>query len=382
MPGVLWSLPASAFKIGSETVATSFIRGQPPDSGAAEHEALRRWPGNEVTWCSTKPPPPGRRAFLATGMLAVLLSAVPAAFAQSPERVYRLGMLSPSSGTIERLRAGVVPELARLGFIEGRNLFIAARFGTIEQLPALAHELASMHPDVVMAAGDVVIRAIRQATGATPIVGSFIGEDPIKADFATSLAHPGGTITGIVMLAPELERKRLQLLHETVPGVHRVAALLANAQGQGPNLAAAKEAADLLGVELLPFFAEMPGDYQVAFAAMRRSEAGALQILSAPQFFTDASSLAALALEARLPTVCEWAEMARSGCLLGYGPDYAELRDKLAGYVARIFRGALPGELPIEEPTHYAFTINLKTANALGLTVPSYMLARADEVIE
>jgi putative tryptophan/tyrosine transport system substrate-binding protein len=320
------------------------------------------------------------RDLFALGAITVLVSAIPAAFAQSPERVYRLGMLSPSSGTIERLRAGVVPELARLGFIEGRNLVFEARFGTTEHLPALARELASMHPDVVMATGGPAIRAIRQAAGATPIVGSFIGEDPIKADFATSLGHPGGTITGIVMLATELERKRLQLLHETVPGVHRVAALVANAQG--PNLPAAKEAADLLGVELLPFFAEMPDDYQAAFAAMRRSEAGALQILSSPQFFSDAPSLAALALESKLPTVCEWAEMARSGCLLGYGPDFTELRDRLAGYVAQIFRGASPGELPIEEPTHYAFAINLKTAKVLGLTIPSYMLARADEVIE
>jgi len=321
-----------------------------------------------------------RRRLFALGVLAILSSAGSAAFAQAPERVHRLGMLSPSSGTIEKMRAGVLPELARLGFVERRNLIFEARFGTTEDLPALALELASLHPDVLMATGSSAIRAVRQTTNTIPIVGSFIGEDPIKADFATSLAHPGGRITGIVMLAPELERKRLQLLHDAVPGVRRVAALTVNALGT--SLAAAKEAADRLGIELLPVSAETPDDYPAAFAAMRRAEADGLQILSWPQFFTDAASLAALALDARLPTVCEWAEMARSGCLLGYGPDFTELRDKLAGYVARIFRGTAPGEIPIEEPTHYAFAINLKTANALGLTIPPYILGRADEVIE
>jgi putative ABC transport system substrate-binding protein len=313
-------------------------------------------------------------------LLAILLSAGPAAFAQTPERVYRLGMLSPSSAMIERLRAGVLPELVRLGFIEGQNLVFEARSGTIEELPALARELAARHPGVVMATGGLAIRAARQASDTIPIVGSFIGEDPIKADFATSLAHPGGVITGIAMLATDLERKRLQLLHDAVPGIRRVAALTPNALVA--SLAEAKEAADRLGVELLPVSAETPGDYQAAFAAMRRAEADGLQIFSWPQFFTDAASLAALALDARLPTVCEWAEMARSGCLLGYGPDFTELQDKLAGYVARILRGTAPGELPIEEPTHYAFAINLKTASALGLTIAPYMLGRADEVIE
>ena len=266
---------------------------------------------------------------LAAGALGIVLSAGPAAFAQAPERAYRLGMLSPSSGTFERRRAGVFyPELARLGFIEGQNLSVETRFGPTEQLPALAHELASMHPDVVMATGPA-IRAMHQVAPTIPIVGSAIGEDPIKAGFAASLAHPGGKITGIVMLAPELEHKRLQLLHDAVPGIRRVAVLTGNALGT--SLAAAKEAADRLGIELLPISAETPGDYQTAFAAMRRAEADGLQILSWPQFFTDAASLAALALEARLPTVCEWAEMAQSGCLLGYGPDFTELRGKLAG---------------------------------------------------
>jgi putative ABC transport system substrate-binding protein len=323
-----------------------------------------------------------RRRLLLTGLLAILCSAGPSTFAENAEKVHRLGVLSPGAGPVERMRAITFVELARLGFTEGRNLVIDIRVGSREQLADLAHDLASTRPEVIIATGGAAIRALRQATEAVPIVGAFIGEDPITAGFAASLARPGGMITGVLMLAPELDAKRLYLLHEAVPGAHRIATLAANRERDAPNLAAVKGAADHVGIELIPLYGTTPDDYRAAFAAMHRAEAEALEILSAPELYTDASKLATLAVELRLPTICEWAEMARFGCLLGYGPDYTELQHSVANYVARIFRGAAPGELPIEGPTRFRFAINLKTAKALGLTIPPALLARADEVIE
>jgi putative ABC transport system substrate-binding protein len=323
-----------------------------------------------------------RRSLLLTGVVTVLCSAGPAAFAENVEKVHRLGVLSPGTGPVERMRTITFPELARLGFTEGRNLVIDVRAGPREQIPALAQDLTSTRPEVIIAVSAYAIRAIRQADGTVPIVGAFIGEDPITAGFAASLSRPGGMITGIVMLAPELDAKRLYLLHEAVPGAHPIAALAANRERDAANLTAVKDAADRAGIELLLFFGATPDDYRVAFAAMHRADAEALEIVSAPELYTDASKLAVLAVEMQLPTICEWAEMARSGCLLGYGPDYTELQHSVANYVARILRGAAPSELPIEGPTHFKFAINMKTAKVLGVTIPPALLARADEVIE
>lgn len=302
--------------------------------------------------------------------------------AQAPDKVYRLAILSPGAGVIERMRRTTIPELAKLGFSEGRNLILVIKSGAREELPDLAHELASGRPDVVIAVSGSAIRAMQQAAPSVPIVGAFIGEDPITAGFASSLAHPAGTITGIVMLAPELDAKRLFLLREAVPNGRRIAALAVNAARDRPNLVAVKEAAVLAGIELLPFYATNKEEYPSVFDAMRAAGAEALEIVSAPELYSDAALLSKLAAETGLPTVCEWAEMAHSGCLLGYGPDYTELQHRVAGYAARIFRGAAPGELPMERPTHFQFAVNLKTAKALGLLLPQAILARADEVIE
>jgi putative ABC transport system substrate-binding protein len=175
----------------------------------------------------------------------------------------------------------------------------------------------------------------------------------------------------------------MDLLHEALPAAHRVAALLLPS---GPErLSSEREmraVAARTGIELLPFEASGPDDYPTAFATMRSAGAQAVVIQANPIFYRDAAPLAQLALKTGLPTVCEWAEMAKSGCLLGYGPNRAELRRRVAYYVARIFRGAVPGELPIEMPTRFEFAINLMTAQALGLTVPQSILFRADEVIE
>ena len=318
-----------------------------------------------------------------SGLLAVgMIFAGQGAFARDAEAVYRLGVLSPAAAPIQVIRDIALPELAKLGFTEGKNLVVEARVGSTEQLPTIARDLASTRPEVIIAVGAAAIRAIRNAGDRTPIVGAFIGEDPVAADFAASLAHPGGTVTGIVMLAPELDSKRLHFLHDAFPDRRRIAALAVNEQRDAPNISAVKDAARHAAVELLPFYAARPEDYASVFAAMSSARADGLQIISAPELFASAPVLAALAIENRLPTICEWAEMAQSGCLFGYGPDFTELERRVANFVALIFRGTAPGELPIEGPTHFKFVINLKTAKAIGLTIPHSVSALADEVIE
>jgi putative ABC transport system substrate-binding protein len=316
------------------------------------------------------------------GLVAVATFAGQGAFARDAVEVYRLGILSPAAGPVEVIRGIALPELARLGFVERKNLTVEARVGLTEELPTVARDLASTHPEVIIAVGAAAIRAIRDAGDRTPIVGAFIGEDPIAAGFAASLAHPGGTLTGIVMLAPELDSKRLHFLHEAFPDRRRIAALAVNEQRGAPNILAVKDAARHAGVDLLSFYAARPADYAPAFAAMLSARADGLQITSAPELFASAPGLAALAIENKLPTICEWAEMAQSGCLFGYGPDFSELERRVANFVALIFRGTAPGELPIEGPTHFKFVINLKTAKAIGLTIPPSVSALADELIE
>jgi putative ABC transport system substrate-binding protein len=322
------------------------------------------------------------RDFLLIGLAAFTSLNNQSALARDDNKVFRLGILSPVARPVQTIRGIALPELARLGFIEGKNLVVEARVGSTELLPTVARDLAAARPEVIIAVGAAAIRAIRETGDRTPIVGAFIGEDPIAAGFADSLAHPGGTVTGIVMLAPELDSKRLHFLHEAFPDRRRIAALAVNEQRDAPNIEAVKEAAGRAGVELLPFYVASSQDYVSAFAAMRNARADGLQIISAPEFFAAASGLAALAVEGRLPTICEWAEMAQAGCLFGYGPDFTELERRVANFVALIFRGTAPGELPIEGPTHFKFVVNLKTAKAIGLTIPPSVSALADEVVE
>jgi putative ABC transport system substrate-binding protein len=278
-----------------------------------------------------------RRGVFLLALLLVQLWAVAHSLAQAPEKVYRLGVLSLSPGALQRLRAVMFPELAKLGFTEGRNFVVEARFGPMEELPALARQLVAANPDAIIAGGNAIYAA-QQATRTTAIIGTFIGEDPIAAGIAATLARPGGNVTGVAMLAAELDGKRLQLLHEAIPGVSRIAALAGSPNQHDPNLAAMRQAALHEGLELVPFYAAQPEDYPPTFAAMRDAGAGALQIVSAPQFLTNASTLAELALEARLPTMCEWRSMAAQGCLLGYGPDYAELQRRVADLLPGSFR--------------------------------------------
>jgi putative ABC transport system substrate-binding protein len=300
---------------------------------------------------------------------------------QTTDRLYRLGALALSAGFVERMHAYILPALAREGFAEGRNWSWRSAPGPPQSFRRWPKSWSrpSLTRSSPMAQLPFV-RSERPLPLSRPL--GRLSADPIAAGFAASLARPGGNITGVVMLAPELDAKRLDLFHQVVLTARRVAVLGTSATQSEENLAAVREVAEALGLDLVAVYAEFPAEYPAAFAVMRSAGAERPAILSAPDFFINASTLAALALEARLPTVCEWRKMADQGCLLGYGPDIAELNRRIANYVARIFRGAFPGDLPMEQPTHFELAVNLKTAKALGLAIPPAILARADDVIE
>jgi putative tryptophan/tyrosine transport system substrate-binding protein len=324
-----------------------------------------------------------RRAFITLigGAVVFLHSRLPLE-AQQANKIYRLGILSPSSASVDSIRAVTVPELAKAGFVQGQNLILEPRVGLESQISELARTLVASNVDAIIAVSDISIEAVKAASSTIPVVMSFGTGDPVAAGFATSITRPGGNITGVVMLAPELNAKRLTLLHEAVPKARHIAALAVSEQRYERILSAIRTIAVAAGLELPIFFAETPGAYPAAFTAMRSAGAEALIIVSAPEFNRDAEILAALAVEAKLPTVCEWSHMAAQGCLFGYGPSQTELRRRTADYLVRILRGSAPGDLPIEGPTRFQFTVNLRTAKRLGLELPTGVLLRADEVIE
>jgi putative ABC transport system substrate-binding protein len=312
---------------------------------------------------------------------AFLLLMLATIAAHAADEVYRLGELAPSEASLEITRSTTMPELARLGFQEGRNLALDERAGDPTAMPALARDLLLAKPDAIIAIGPDAISAAAEATKTVPII--TFGNDPVQRGFAVSQARPGGNVTGVTILAEELDAKRLDVLHEAVPAARRAAALVLPSLTYRSSLERDMRAAAMnADLELLVFEAAGPDDYSGAFQAMRAAGAQAVVITANALFNRDAEVLARLGLETGLALMCEWAENARSGCLLGYGPNRTELRRRVAYLVARVFQGTPPAELPIETPTHFELAINLKTAKALGLTVPPSLLARADEVIE
>jgi putative ABC transport system substrate-binding protein len=318
--------------------------------------------------------------------LGVFISILAAAGArsgsgQSTGRLYKLGHLSQASASENLTRKFTLPELEMLGFVVGQNLVFDGRIGVNDDLHRLAGELLAKKPDTLITIGAQATQAARGATGSVPIV--MFADDPVGLGYATSLARPGGNITGIANLVSDLEAKRLQLLTDAAPLVRRVGVLL---QSSSPNRAATEPAlragATKIGVELLFFLAESAADYPAVFASMREARVEALLIGADPGFFADAAKLAALARDAHLPTGCEWPSMARAGCVIGYGANQAVLRRRLAHYVARIFNGDAPSDLPIEQPTEIDLAINVGIAKSLGLIIPPALLVRADEVID
>jgi putative ABC transport system substrate-binding protein len=304
----------------------------------------------------------------------VLTVCAGAAVAQPAERQYRLAILSPVGSAYTLL----VQELAKRGFSEGANLTIDFRTGSPEELPRLAGEIVSAKPDAIVAVS-TALGAAGKVTDRVPIIA--FGPDPVALNFADSLAHPGRNVTGVTILA-DLDGKRLQLIDEAVPG-RRIAVLLhPAAQGIDQTRQAIAASAKQMGAKPLVLEASKAVDYPAAFEAMRRAGVGSLVISANAWFFGDREVLGRLAEEAGLATVCEWGDMARSVCTMGYGPRRVDLYARLADIVAQVLRGSSPAKIPIEQPTTVELVINLKAAKALGLNIPQSLLARADEVIE
>jgi putative ABC transport system substrate-binding protein len=276
--------------------------------------------------------------------------------------------------------------LKESGYIDGQNVTIEFRFaeGHPDRLPALAAELVRRQVTVIATGGaEFSTLAAKAATKTIPIV--FVtGTDPVKLGFVSSLARPTGNITGIQMFTTALENKRFGLLHELAPKVNAIAALIdpSRAVVTQAQVAELVEAANAAGVRLIVVNATTEADFVPAFAKAIEDGAGAMQVCANPNFFAMREQLVPLAARYRLPTIYEWREFTYAGGLMSYGTDLADAYRLEGGYVAKILKGAKPADLPIMQSTKFEFVINLKTAKALGLTIPPGLLSIADEVIE
>jgi putative tryptophan/tyrosine transport system substrate-binding protein len=269
-----------------------------------------------------------------------------------------------------------------LGYVEGQNLAIEYRFGDdqLERLPALAAELVRLKVDLIVAAETPAIRPARQATTTLPIVFPVAG-DPVATGDVDSLARPGGNVTGLSILAPDLGGKRLQLLKEVVPGLSRLAVLWAPENPYAALVLRETEvAAQALGVQLHALMVQDAAEFERAFAEMVRECAEALSVMPDSMFYAHRRTLVALAAKHRLPVISPWREYVEAGGLMGYGPSIPGMYRRAATYVDKILKGAKPADLPVEQPTKFELVINLKTAQALGLTIPPTLLFQADEV--
>jgi putative ABC transport system substrate-binding protein len=329
-----------------------------------------------------------RRRFLLTSVAAAFAAPL-ATEAQQAGKVYRIGFIGNSplntSAVSSRFHEAFRQGLRERGWVEGRNTVIEWRFaeGRIERLPDLAAELVRLKVDlIVTTAGGPAARAAKQATTTIPIVAVAIS-DPVGQGLVASLARPGGNVTGLATLYPELAVKRLGLLKETLPGVSRVAVLW-NAANPGNViiLRGVQAAARTLGVTLQLREVRGPDDFETAFAKMSGERSDALMILDDPLLFHHQVSIVDFAARKRLPAMYPFRESVEAGGLIAYSVNLSELHRRAAYYVDKILKGADPGELPFEQPTNFELVINLKTAKALGLTIPPSLLARADQVIE
>jgi putative ABC transport system substrate-binding protein len=327
-----------------------------------------------------------RRAFLRT-LSAGLLAAPLAAEAQQAGRVPRIGFLNLTSPSDRPSHLDAFRQrLRELGWVEGQNIVIDYRYaeGRVDRLPDLAAELVRLKVDLIVAsAGTQAATAAKNATETIPIVMIYV-RDPVGTGLIASLARPGGNVTGVSGSAGlELFAKQLELLKETVPKIRRVA-ILSNPDNAYHQLAIreANVAARSLGVQLQLLEARGPNEFDGAFAAMAKERVGALLVLSDAIFNSHRTRLADLAARSRLPAAYAVRESVEAGGLMSYGPSFLDLYRRSAAYVDKILKGAKPADLPVEQPTTFELVINLKTAKALGLTIPQSLLQRADQVIE
>ena len=323
------------------------------------------------------------RRFISTLLLGILLASLPAD-AQQPARASQIGYLGTSSPStaphaLEAFRQG----LRGLGYLEGQNIVVEYRWaqGRQERLSGLAAELVRLNVDVIVAPNTQAALAARAATRTIPIVFAGVA-DPVGTGLVTSLARPGGNVTGLSFLSPELSAKQLELLKEAVPKTSRVAVLWNPGNpGLALTLREAEVAARALGVQVQLLEARGPDEIDSAFLAMTRERADGLLILGDAVFLLHRTRIVGLAAKSRLPAMYNFKEFVDAGGLMAYAANLADLFRRAAVYVDKILKGAKPGDLPVEQPTRFELVVNLKTARALGLTIPQSVLIRADEVI-
>jgi putative ABC transport system substrate-binding protein len=324
--------------------------------------------------------PASRRLFLA-GIGTLLL---PRAARADPGKRRRIAFLAVGSPVdVDPYIGSFRQELRALGY-GNEEIAIEIRHadGKAERLADLAAELVHLAPEVIVTGTTPAAQAAKQATSTIPIVMAASG-DPVGIGLVASLAHPGGNVTGLSTVAPEMAGKWLQLLKTAIPGAERIAMLFNPRNSQDVALVqGARQAARTLGTDLLSVEASTSDELEGAFAEITRQHAEVLIVTADPIFFCEKTRIVGLAASHKLPAIYQWREFATLGGLMSYGPDLNDLLRRAASYVDKILRGAKPADLPIEQPNKFALAVNLKTAQALGLTIPPSILAGADEVIE
>ena len=326
-----------------------------------------------------------KRRIFAVALCTVLFALCVSAHAQQPTKIPRIGLLftatpSAAAARIEAFRQG----LRELGYVEGKNILIEQRYaeGQLNHMNELAAELVRLKVDVIVTIGPAATRPAKEATTAIPIVMG-VDDDPVGNGFVASLARPGGNITGLASLAPEIGGKQLELLKEIVPRLSRVAVLGTSTQpGNAQSLREAEVAAQALAVKLQYLDVLSPKDIEPVFRTASNGRAEAVLVLRASVFFSHRKQIVDLAAKRQLPAMYYTTEYVEEGGLMTYGVSITDLFRRAATYVDKILKGAKPAELPIEQPTKFELVINLKTAKRIGLTISPNVLARADRVIK
>ena len=327
-----------------------------------------------------------RRAFI-SGITLGLLAAPLCAEGQQAGKVWRIGYLTTGVKEAPGTNPGLVPfsqGLRELGYVEGRNLTLEIRYaeGRTERFPDLAAELVLLKVDVLVAESTPAALAAKQVTSTIPIVMISVGE-PVEVNLVDSLAHPGGNITGLSLIAPQLAAKRLDLLKQALPKLSRVTVLWNSAnQGMHARFHQTEVGAHSVGVAVQSVTVESPDDFEPLFATMTRTRPESLLVLADTVTVANRQRTVEFTAKNRVPAIYEARTFVDSGGLMSYGVDFSDHYRRAALYVDKILKGAKPADLPVEQPTKFELVINLKTAKALGLTIPPSLLQRADQVIE
>ena len=317
-------------------------------------------------------------------VLAALVVSL-AAHAQTPAKAPRVGILNNATVAVGgHLTAAFVRGMADLGYVDGKTIQFDVRYadGQLDRVPALAQELGALKPDVVFAASALAANAVRKSGTNAPIVFA-LAPDPVGEGFAASLARPGGNMTGLTTQSPEVAAKRVELIREAFTKTSRVAVLYALAfPGVPAELAESSAWSGRLAGSCCRWEAKRPEAIESAFAEMVKWRADVLLVVENPMFFFNRKSISELSERNRLPAIYRSSDYVTAGGLMSYGANYADLCRRAAGYVDKILRGAKAGDLPIEQPVKFELVINLKTAKAMGLTIPRDLLVRADQLLD